>query len=121
MSNLFKMTVGKKLIFGFLGVGAIGLVIGIIAWFSIDGMEQGISNMATNRIPDLQSIGGLNRERMAIRAQTLDIYLEENSEHAIALASYRRVQEERETSWARVDEYMNARGFTKNTASRSTG
>ncbi|HQM45717.1 MAG TPA: MCP four helix bundle domain-containing protein, partial [Smithellaceae bacterium] len=106
MINPKNVTIGKKLIVSFLCVAAGLLAIGMIGWSSISSMERGIINMAENRIPDLQCMNALNKERMAIRAQTLDVWIEENSDHSIAVASYRRIQQERKASWARVDENM---------------
>lgn len=101
-----NMNIGKKLITGFLVVAAIALAIGIVGWSGIYRLEKGIGNMAENRIPDLQSLGVMNRERMAIRAQTLDILAQLDVEHSVAVASYRRIQQERKISWDRVDEAM---------------
>ncbi len=102
-----NMNIGKKLITGFLVVAAIALAIGIVGWSGIDRLEKGIGNMAENRLPDLQSLGVLNRERMAIRAQTLEgILAQLEGEHSVALASMRRIQQERKASWVQVDEAL---------------
>ncbi len=107
MISMKNMTVGKKLVAGFLVVAAIALAIGVVGWSSIDRLEQGIENMAKNRIPDLQSLAVLNWERLEIRAQTQEgILAQLEGEHSVALDSYRRIRQGGKSSWARVDEAM---------------
>ncbi len=106
MMSLKNMSIGKKLVSGFLAVAAIALTIGIVGWSGINRLGHGIEDITKNRIPDLQSFGTLNRERMAIRAQTLDILAQLDTEHSVAVASYRRIQQERKASWVKVDETM---------------
>ena len=98
-----NMKIGKKLFLGFLFVAVIALAIGIVGWSSIGRLEHGIVNMAENRIPDLRAFTDLNKERMAIRAQTLGILAEEHSDYAVALSSYQNIQKERKASWVIVD------------------
>ncbi|WP_179953336.1 methyl-accepting chemotaxis protein [Desulfobotulus mexicanus] len=101
-----NIRISMKLTAGFLAVTSIALVIGLMGWNAIGKLEKGIINMADNRIPDLLALSNLNRERMAVRAQTLDVWIEENSDHGVAVASYRRIQQQRRASWAEVDEAM---------------
>lgn len=99
-----RMTIEKKLKTGFLAVALIALVLGMIGFWGLSRLESTLENIGNNRIPDLQALSVLNTERMAIRAQTLDIYTEENSELDVAVASYRQIQQERAGSWEAVDE-----------------
>ena len=102
-----NMNIGKKLITGFLVVAAIALAIGIVGWSGIYRLEKGIGNMAENRLPDLQALAVLNRERMEIRAQTQEgIMAQREGEHSVALDSFRRIHQGGKSSWARVDEAM---------------
>lgn len=99
-----RMTIEKKLKTGFFAVALIALVLGMIGFWGLSRLESTLENIGNNRIPDLQALSVLNTERMAIRAQTLDIYTEENSELDVAVASYRQIQQERAGSWEAVDE-----------------
>jgi len=98
--------IGTKLMLGYLAVAFIALLIGMISWGVISHLNESISQVTDYRIPKLQALAALNKERMAIRAHTLDIWIEENSEHEVAAASYRRIQQERATSWTEVDRAM---------------
>jgi methyl-accepting chemotaxis protein len=91
---------------GFLFVAAIALVIGAIGWSAINTLAKNLDNTAGNRIPDLQNLAALNMQRMAIRAQTFDMWVEESTDHAGAVASYRLIQSQRQKSWAIVDKTM---------------
>ncbi len=99
-------TIGKKLVTGFVSVATITLIVAIIGFYGLDQMTTTVDYIGSNRIPDLQSLGVLNTERMAIRAQTLDVYTAENAEQQDAIAIYRRIQGERRESWSRVDTAM---------------
>lgn len=99
-----RMTIEKKLKTGFLTVALIALVLGMLGFWGLSRLESTLENIGNNRIPDLQALSILNTERMAIRAQTLDIYTAENSEHDVAVASYRQIQQERAESWEAVEQ-----------------
>lgn len=98
------MNIDKKLKTGFLAMALIALALGMLGFWGLSRLESMLENIGNNRIPDLQVLSTLNTERMAIRAQTLDMWIEENSEHSVAVASYRRIQEQRGESWKAVDE-----------------
>lgn len=109
-----KWTIGKKMVVGFMSVAVITLLLGGIGIWGLLNVQKVLENIAGNRLPDLQALATLNTERMAIRAQTLAMWLEENAEHSVALASYRKIQEERTASWKKVDEAWKAfRGMTR--------
>ena len=101
-----KWTIGKKLIVGFVVVAAITLSLGVLGYVGLERMATVLENIGHNRVPDLQYLAALNTERMTIRAQTLDVWLEENSEQQVAVDSYRRIQNQRRQSWTRVDAAM---------------
>jgi len=101
---------------GFLFVAAIALAIGLVGWSTIDHLEKNINNMAVNRIPDLQSLAALNIQRMTIRAQTIEMWVEENTDHGEAVAAYRQIQGQRQKSWAIIDEAMESlKGIPRHT------
>jgi len=106
MLILETLSIKKKIMIGF----AIGLIIttvvGIVGVYDIYSLDNSISNIGENRIPDLQNIGALNKERMAIRAQTQEIWSQQNVEQSNAIVSYRRIQKERNASWIIVDSLM---------------
>ncbi|MDI9569892.1 MAG: methyl-accepting chemotaxis protein [Pseudomonadota bacterium] len=116
MINLKNMTIGKKLTASFLGVAVIMLIVGGVGWNAINRLDQGIVNIAENRLPDLLVLGTLNKERMAIRAQTYDVFSVENADHSTALNEYRRIQKERKTSWSIIDKNAETlKGFKRQT------
>lgn len=106
MKSLINMNIRMKLMIGFLGVTIATIAIGVSAIFSIDQLSSDIKNLAENRIPDLQSMTNLNKERMTIRAQTLAVLTERNSEHSAALVAYARIQDGRRASWELIDKNM---------------
>lgn len=99
-----KWTIGKKLNAGFLSVAAIALALGGLGFWGLDRLEDVIENVGVNRVPDLRSLGELNTERMAIRAQTLDILVFETLDLDDARQAYQRVQNQRAASWQTVDQ-----------------
>ncbi len=101
--SLNNVSINAKLLIGFLAVAAVTMIVGGVGFYGIDEVENDLSYVAEVRIPDLIALGALNSERMNIRAQTLDVWLEENAEHRVAIDSYRRIQQERNESWEIVD------------------
>ncbi len=103
-----SMTIGKKLTAAFLGVAAIALIIGIVGYVGIERTRSNLHNVGINRIPDLQHLAVLNTQRMAIRAQTFDVWTQKDTQHDVAVDAYRRIREQRQASWRAVDEAMAA-------------
>ena len=97
-----NIKLGVKLIGGYMIVALITLAVGLIGFFGIQTLSGNLSNIGDNRIPDLLSLGTLNTERMAIRAQTLEVYLYENE--AESTDELRAIQAQRAASWEAVDE-----------------
>ena len=98
-----QWTIGKKLIVGFMSVAVITLLIAVLGYVGLDVTANRLDYVGNNRVPDLQALSTLNMQRMAIRAQTLDVWLEENADHQVAVDSYRRIQRQRQASWVEVD------------------
>jgi methyl-accepting chemotaxis protein len=99
-------TLGKKLIVGFVSVSVITVIVGAMGFIGLERVAANLNGVGQTRIPDLQSLGALNMQRMAIRAQTLDVWLEENSDQQVAVDSYRSIQSQRAESWRVVEENM---------------
>ncbi|MBP7651872.1 methyl-accepting chemotaxis protein [Candidatus Dependentiae bacterium] len=96
-----NLKLSTKLISGFLIVAVICLLVGSIGFYGIEKTEGNLENIGVNRIPDLRSLAELNRERMAIRAQTLDVYQYEFQNNSNE--KYQKILEQRKKSWGKVD------------------
>ncbi len=87
-----------------IGLIATGLI-GIYGFYSY---RFDMNRFADNRLPALLYLSNLNRERMVIRAQTLNVY--EFKDKANATADFRKIQEQRKKSWDIIDQ--NWKDFT---------
>ncbi|TVR04605.1 MAG: HAMP domain-containing protein [Spirochaetaceae bacterium] len=102
-----NIALGVKLIGGFLIVAIITLAVGAVGYFGITTLADNAAYIGTNRIPDLLVLGDMNRERMVIRAQTLDVYSVENeADLTRATAAYRNIQQQRARSWQIMESSM---------------
>ena len=97
------MSINAKLLAGFLAIAALTMIVGGVGFFGIDKIAEEQSYATQTRVPDLMALQSLNTERMSIRAQTLDVWTEENAEQQVAVDAYRRIQEQRNQSWEVVD------------------
>ena len=95
------LKIGTRLALGFGAMAVIALLLGLLAVFGIYTLSADLENIGSNRIPASQALAALNRERMAIRAQTQAVFAHETQ--AEAREGFRRIQEERRQSWQRVD------------------
>ncbi|MGE4294630.1 MAG: methyl-accepting chemotaxis protein [Campylobacterales bacterium] len=86
---------------GVLLVGLIG--IGVVGYLGISQWAEDMRAIGTNRVPMLLSLSNLNRERMVIRAQTLNVYMHEHNPRA--QTQFRAIQDERKKSWEIVDKW----------------
>ncbi len=96
-----QWTIGKKLIVSFLCVAAITFTVGTAGYYGMDRMERSLNNLGHNRIPDLQNLALLNRERMVIRGDTLNVALLEFQ--SARSDDYRSILEGRQRSWEVID------------------
>jgi methyl-accepting chemotaxis protein len=96
------MSVKNKLILlvSFLQIGII--IIGAIAIYSSESWEKDMYEVGDNRIPSMVYLSNLNRERMIIRAQTLNVYAYENN--YLANSNFASIVSQRATSWKIIDE-----------------
>lgn len=103
MMSLNNVSINAKLLAGFLAVAVVTMFVGGVGIYGKKAIEENLVYVVDARIPDLMALGALNTERMSIRAQTLDVWIEENADHEVAVESYRRIQQERNKSWEVVE------------------
>ncbi|MBK5938722.1 methyl-accepting chemotaxis protein [Halochromatium roseum] len=103
MIGLNNISINAKLLTGFLFVATVTMIVGGVGIYGKNQIQQSLSYVVDVRIPDLDALSQLNTQRMSIRAQTLDVWIDENAEQQVALKSYRRIQKERNESWELVD------------------
>ncbi len=100
------LKIGTQLAIGFGTMSVIALLLGLLAVFGIQTLATSIESIGENRLPALQALAQLNRERMTIRAQTQAVFAHETQ--AEAGAGLRGIQEERRKSWQQVDRWWEA-------------
>lgn len=101
-----NLGIGLKLIGGFVLVTIITVAVGVIGFVGINSLARDLEYIGASRIPDLQLLAAMNRERMVIRAQTLDVWTYEND--VDARAQYRDIMGQREESWRTFEEAWEA-------------
>ncbi|MBK5932326.1 methyl-accepting chemotaxis protein [Halochromatium salexigens] len=101
--SLNNLSINAKLLIGFLAVAAVTMIVGGVGLYGKNEIQENLNYVVDVRMPYMSALGTLNTERMSIRAQTLDMWIEENAEHEVALESYRRIQQERNQSWEIVE------------------
>ncbi|MEA1052960.1 methyl-accepting chemotaxis protein [Lamprobacter modestohalophilus] len=102
------MSINAKLLAGFLAVAVVTMVVGGVGLYSKHAIEGNLNYVLEVRLPDLMALADLNTERMSIRAQTLDVWIEENAMQEVAVESYRRIQQARNRSWEIVNRAWDA-------------
>lgn len=105
MLSLSNLGIRKKLILGFGSLIIFLLVIGGISLKEFIETKNNLILLAESRLPDLLALSQLNRERMSIRAQTLDVWTYENIPNS--QNSYRNILNQRAESFKVTDEAMN--------------
>ena len=93
-----------------LKIGSLSVVLIVALGYASFEAYQGFSNWAAysgvvrdNRLPTIQALGALNTERMAIRAQTVEVLTQH--EAVTDKAQLQNIQAQRRASWERVDRY----------------
>ena len=99
--NIKNLSVGRRLGLGFGIMTLITLLLGILGVTGIYTLADYMQYLGANRVPSQQALSGLNRQRMAIRAYTLDVLAHENQPELLELL--REVQEGRLASFKQVD------------------
>ncbi|ADU66328.1 methyl-accepting chemotaxis protein [Desulfurispirillum indicum] len=77
--------------------------IGAMGYWGLDTLEDRIANTSEVRIPTLIALATLNGERMAIRAQTLDVLQYEYN--MAAQQRFRSIAEQRQRSWQIIERH----------------
>ena len=99
-----SLTIGKKVAYGF-GILIVALfVTGIVGYYSLMRLETSLHVIGENRVPDLLALSSLNKERMAVRAQTLDVFTYENAPNS--QQNYRGILTQLAASFKITDEAM---------------
>jgi methyl-accepting chemotaxis protein len=99
--NITHLSIGKRLGVGFGALVLIIVLIGSMAVVGVQTLSASLENFKVNRIPGMLILGELNRERMAIRAQTLSVLAYEAQ--AGVGERLRAIQAERQKSWQVTD------------------
>lgn len=102
--NMFldSFKVKSKLFFGFSTIIIIILIISFFAIWGFHRVQKNLLFVSENRIPDILNIGHLNKVRMDIRAQTLEVWVYKDVSNS--QNEYKRILKEREKSWALVED-----------------
>ncbi len=99
-----NLKIGAKLIIGFGAVTLFLLITGITGFLGVYNLEESISNIGLNRIPDLRNLLLINRERWTIRSQTLDVWTYENVPDS--QNEYRKILDQKDKSQKIVEEAL---------------
>lgn len=104
MKNIKSTTIRFKLISSFIVLTLIATLIGYIGLASIQNQSDNFSRIKENRLPSLISFSNLNKERMIIRSQTLEIITTQTLDSVLIEEAISDVQKKRQNSWKIVDE-----------------
>ncbi len=85
----------------FLLMAMIILVVGGFGIYGVSDLSDDLRYLGEDRVSDLRSLAELNFERMAIRAQTLEVFQAEYDADRKTLLA--KIQNERTQSWKKVD------------------
>ncbi|HNV51386.1 MAG TPA: methyl-accepting chemotaxis protein [Tenuifilaceae bacterium] len=99
--KLKNIRIGAKLSLTLGAMAFIALVVGGIGYFQISQLSNSMNNIGVNRIPDLTEYLSMNVERMKIRAQTLEVFIYDNSTDA--RKEFADILRQRNESWSKVD------------------
>jgi len=99
------MKLKAKLLSAFISLAVLAGLIGGLGFYSINSITDSLIIFSQNRMPDLLSLSNLNKERMIIRAQTLEVSLAQNQQDVNLLHQrIRSIQEQRANSWQIVND-----------------
>lgn len=95
--SLVKATIGKRLTLGFALVTALALAAGGMGFYSTQKLSAKLRDLNEVSIPDLMNLSALNLQRMALRAQTMEVFMiKDLSGRQTALET---IAKERTESW----------------------
>jgi methyl-accepting chemotaxis protein len=101
MNWLENMVLQSKLILLTLVMIAGLLVVGVIGFSGISQWSKDMNTFGEKRMPVMIALSELNRERMSIRAQTLEAWKYQND--PLATDGFKKIIEARKKSWENVD------------------
>ena len=117
---LAQMTLSTKLLGSFLFIALLLLLTSLVSIYGQRSMQQDLVEIGANRIPASISFNQINFERMVIRAQTLEVVIRDRGTET-ERAELRRIMEQRQDSWERVDRAIAAsERLTRQTADEAT-
>lgn len=99
--NLKDMKISKKLWLAFSFLALATCLVGAIGYLKLDFLQENITNIKDNRIPDLNDFSEMNTERMIIRSQTLEVWVYENESDA--RMNFKDILAKRNKSWSIID------------------
>ncbi len=99
---LDNIQIGVKLIAGFLLVALIALCVGVIGYYGMSVISNQLKFVGIDKVSDIEALGDLNEQQMAIRVGTLSVYQYEFKDSA--QEDFRRIIEARQESWKIVDD-----------------
>ncbi len=102
MFKLDNFKTGSRLTLSFGIIAFLTFIAGIVGYIGIVTVEKPLINIINNRIPDLRNLSIMQKERMAIRAQTMEVFAAEVLEMDAAKAQYRKIINERQKSWTTI-------------------
>jgi methyl-accepting chemotaxis protein len=101
MNWLENMVLQSKLILLTLVMIAGLLVVGVIGYSGVSQWSKDMNTFGEKRMPVMIALSELNRERMSIRAQTLEAWKYQND--PLATEGFKKIIEARKKSWENVD------------------
>lgn len=100
--KLKNIRIGTKLSLTLGAMAFIALIVGGIGYFQLSQLSNSMNNIGGNRIPDITEYLSMNVERMKIRAQTLEVFIYDDSSDA--RNEFAEILRQRNESWSKVDE-----------------
>ncbi|MFP4567891.1 MAG: methyl-accepting chemotaxis protein [Candidatus Woesearchaeota archaeon] len=104
MIKLNNIKIGTRLITSFLIIALIVLTTGIMGYFGIKQVAEDLEYVGTERLDQAAILGRMNTERMAIRAQTLDVWTYENTPNS--MNKYTEILDQRKASFKIMDDSL---------------
>lgn len=96
-----KFGLSAKILASFLVLAMVTVAMGLVTILGISDIDASLKNLRDNRLPDLISINNLEQERLAIRAETMELYRFQTID--AAAADYQALLDRRAESWKAVD------------------
>jgi methyl-accepting chemotaxis protein len=99
-----SLKIRTKLLAGFILVAVLAGFIGILGFFSIRSQSDSLINIQNNRLPAMEAFSEINKQRMIIRSQTLEVMLAYNITNIVDFREeLKNIEKNRKNSWEQVD------------------